>query len=137
MTAPRCPAHQTSVPSTGRWEVAFTGMPPSPNARLHYMARARSAKAWRQRARLYHVLLGARIPPLERVRITATLTRRTLGRADEDNDRARLKPLVDGLVDAGVIPNDTRGHIEWGPCLEAKGAPGVVLVVEALGGGEA
>lgn len=105
-------------------------MPPSPNARLHHMARARSAKHWRTLAH-YTAKLDD-IPALRRVRITAVLTRRTLGRADEDNDRARLKPLTDGLVDAGILPNDTRGFIEWGPCTEAKGRPGVRLIVEAL-----
>lgn len=118
-----------------RWVLEFDGMPPNPNARLHYMARARSAKHWRRLASLYHVLLGERIPPQQRVRLSLVFTRRTLGRADEDNDRARAKNLVDGLIDAGVIPNDTRGHIEWGPCTEEKGPPGVRLIIEALAAG--
>jgi hypothetical protein len=121
---------------SGRWTLRFDGMPPSPNARLHYMARARSAKHWRQIASLYYVTLGERIPPLQRVRLSLVFTRRTLGRADWDNDLARAKPLVDGLVDAGVIPDDRRANVEWGTVREAKGAPGVVLVVEALGGAE-
>lgn len=119
---------------SGRWELMLEEMPPGPNDRLHWAERARRARGYRAWAHLTARQLA--IPPCGRVRISATFTRRVVGRADEDNDRARLKNLADGLVDAGVIPNDTRGHIEWGPCLEAKGTPGVVLVVEALGGGE-
>lgn len=123
---------------SGRWELRFEGMPPNPNARLHHMARARSAKHWRQIA--YYLALSElrreRIPQLERARLSLVFTRRTVGRADEDNDLARAKPLVDGLVDAGILPDDTRAHVEWGTVLEEKGRPGVRLVIEALGGAE-
>lgn len=75
------------------------------------------------------------MPTLERVRISAVMERRSLGVADEDNDRSRLKPLVDGLRDAGVIANDTRGFVEWGTVTERRAGPdgpGVLLIVEAL-----
>ena len=111
-----------------RWVLRLDGMPPSPNARLHYMARARSAKHWRQLAAL--TAQREHVPPMPRVRVSAVLTRRRLGLADEDNDRARVKPIVDGIVDAGVISRDTRGHVEWGDVTEQRGAPGVVLIVE-------
>lgn len=46
--------------------------------------------------------------------------------------RARLKPLIDGLRDAGVIANDTRGFIEHGPVTEERGFVGVLLIVEEV-----
>lgn len=114
-----------------RWELLFDGMPPGPNARPNYHARARVTRYWRECAAVYarHVY---QVPPLPRVRLSAVFFRRTIGVADEDNDRARLKPLVDGLRDAGVIPNDTRGFVEWGAVTEVRGHPGVRLIVEAI-----
>jgi hypothetical protein len=58
-----------------------------------------------------------------------------LGTADEDNDRARIKPALDGLRDAGVIRIDTRGYVVWGEVTEQRAGPlglGVLLIVEAL-----
>lgn len=34
-------------------------------------------------------------------------------RRDQDNLVATLKPAIDGLVDAGLIPDDTPDHITW------------------------
>lgn len=109
-------------------------LPPGPNgSRGNPYEHARWVKDWRTagaNAAIQHLM-----PSLSRVRISAVLHRRALGTADEDNDRARLKPLVDGLRDAGVIPKDTRSHVVWGDVTEERAGPdgpGVVLIVEAL-----
>lgn len=113
-----------------KWELAFDGIPPGPNERMHWRSKAILARTWR-----FHGWLKATaqdIPPQERVRLSATFHRRNLGVADEDNDRARLKNVVDGIVEAGVVPKDTRNHITWGEVTEEHGEPGFVLVIEAL-----
>jgi hypothetical protein len=113
-----------------RWELVFEGIPPGPNHRMHWRQKAVLTQTWRHKAFL--LAKDARIPPQERVRISARFLRRSLGVADEDNDRSRLKPAVDGIVEAGVIPKDTRGHIVWGDVTEEHGKPGVVLVIETI-----
>ncbi len=105
-------------------------MPPGPNARLHWAQRAASTRAWRFETALKVKL--ADIPPLGRIRVSATFYRRRLGVADWDNDVARLKPVVDGLVAMGVVPTDTRAFVEWGAVTEARGAPGLELIVEEV-----
>ena len=128
---PATMAYLTVDELTGRrWELVFDRYPPSPNARMHFMAKASSNKFWRLDALIK--AMNAQIPRLQRIRISAVIIRRALGTADEDNDRARLKPVTDGLVDAGVIPNDRRGCIEWGPVNEERGKPGLRLIVEEM-----
>lgn len=47
----------------------------------------------------------------------------------------QIQPLVDGLRDAGVLKNDTRGFVVYGPCTEARAGsegPGILLTIESL-----
>jgi hypothetical protein len=114
-----------------RWELTFEGIPPGPNERMDHWKRARIAKAWRTNAGLK--ALEARIPlQAQGIRLSARFLRRRLGVADEDNDRARLKNCVDGIVDAGVIHRDTRKYVEWGTVTEEHGEPGFVLIIEGM-----
>src|SRR5262245_3969849 len=94
------------------------------------MARAKTAREWRALALLRCYL--ADVPKLHRIRISAVIYRRALGRADEDNDRARLVNVVNGIVSAGVVPDDTRAYIAWGPCQEARGAPALEVTIEEI-----
>lgn len=109
-------------------------MPPGPNgSRGNPFGHAKWVAEWREAS--WTMAKAAGYPPMQRVRLSAVFRRRALGTADEDNDRARLKPLVDGLRDAKVIPNDTRGYVEWGEVTEEHAGPegpGVLLIVEAL-----
>ncbi len=114
------------------WCLKFAGYPPGPNARLHWRHRAAITREWKEQAGVLVRLAG--IPPLERIRVSAIFYRRRLGVADEDNDVARLKPALDGIVAMGVVPTDTRAFVEWGTVAEARGAPGVELVIEEVSG---
>lgn len=96
--------------------LSFTlaGHPPSPNATLrqHFMVKARDRAAWRSAAH------GAALQamrdagngddyPLARVRIRVVLIVPDRRRRDPDNVVASAKNLIDGLVDAGVIRDDS------------------------------
>lgn len=52
---------------------------------------------------------------------------------DADNPVATLKPICDGLVDAGLVPDDTPEWIDKRPVqiVYRKGEPGVELHIEA------
>lgn len=107
--------------------------PPSANDRLHFRVKGPWIKEWREAAKT--LATDAGIPKLNRIRISAVVYRRALGVADEDNDRGRLKPLVDGLRDAKVIQKDTRAFIEYGHVMELHAdhrGPGILLIIEAL-----
>lgn len=105
-------------------------LPPSPNDRMHFRTKAPLIKAWREAA--CNAAKSAGIPQMARIRFSAVIYRTRLGHADEDNDRARCKYLLDGLRDAKVIANDTRGFIEHGTVTEEKGPVGVLLIVEGI-----
>jgi hypothetical protein len=113
------------------WTLRFEGsVPPGPNARPHWYTRAGTARQWKELALVRCYLQD--IPHLKRIRISAVIYRKRLGVADEDNDRARLKPVIDGIVAAGVVPNDTRQYVEHGPMTEVRGAPALVVIIEEL-----
>jgi hypothetical protein len=116
------------APTDAGWQADFVGVPPGPNERhVPYCLRAIKAD-WRELASV----AGGEMEPLDRAHIEVDFYRKRLGVADEDNDRCRLKPIIDGLVDAGVLRNDTRGYIKWGTVREVRGNPGFSLRVNRI-----
>lgn len=73
---------------------------------------------WRQKAaitadvRHATALLAARLPELGRCRVTLTWVVTTKHRRDADNLVPTLKAMCDGLVDAGVVEDDTPDLME-------------------------
>ena len=111
-------------------------LPPNINERraMHPMVEKKTVAYWREgvprEVRRQH---GMR--PLKRARISAVIYRRNLGVADASGDAERIKPLVDGLVDAGVLPNDRRSEVEYGEITEEHigyRGMGVLLIVEEV-----
>ncbi|WP_136314342.1 hypothetical protein [Actinomyces procaprae] len=89
----------------GEW-IASNG----PAGRLHWAEKARRVKALRERAGW--TARRARIPALQRARIDAYLHGRTRRRVDPANAYPTIKALVDGLVDAHVLPDDDSLHLD-------------------------
>lgn len=77
--------------------------PLTENQRLHYALKARVTKDVRLTGRL----LTARLGPQPRVEVTLVWIVPDHRRRDEDNIVPTLKALCDGIVDAGVVPDDT------------------------------
>lgn len=72
---------------------------------------------------------------LQRARISAVIYRRSLNVADGSGDAERLKPLVDGLVEAGILKNDRRREVEYGEVREEHigyRGYGLLLIVQEL-----
>lgn len=91
--------------------LTFT-IPPSQwltaNGRYHWATKARATKALRQRARIE----AQRHTPLQTpVHTTAIIGYKTAGRADPANANPTVKALIDGIVDAGIIPDDDARHL--------------------------
>lgn len=116
----------------------------SPNGRAHYMAVARARKELRQATWIWaRQARAAWHDPIDPARVTLTLqqTRKKPRDGyyrphDRDNAMAALKPVFDGIKDAGLIVDDTAEHIEpvveieW---VEELADEGIAVKVEPAG----
>ena len=90
------------------------------NQRLHWAAKAKLSRAWRDAARhaafdrpeLEAEFDDGHLPPSI---VTVHLPVKGNRRRDPHNWFPTIKPIVDGLVDAGLWPDDTP---EWVRCME-------------------
>jgi len=82
----------------------WTKAPLSMNDRLHHIVKAKKVAELRA---LMHAS-ARHIPELDRVEVHLIQFVNTRRRRDDENLVATLKPLCDGLVDAEVVPDDTR-----------------------------
>lgn len=79
--------------------------PLSMNDRMHWRPKSQWTKTLRQTSFL--LARQARIPALGSCSVQLLWTPPDRRRRDEENPMATLKPLADGLVDAGVVVDDT------------------------------
>jgi crossover junction endodeoxyribonuclease RusA len=84
--------------------------PMSLNDRHTWQQKARLKKPYREAAHL--LARQQKIPACQRVRVTLIYTPRDRRRRDPLNLVATLKLVEDGLVDAGVVPDDTPEYLE-------------------------
>lgn len=108
-------------------------LPPNQNDRLHHMVKAKIMADWRQAS--CAAAIEHQLPHLQRVKISAIIHRKVVGRADITGDYDRIKAPVDGLVDAKVIPDDRRSFVEYGTIEEQKQDArglGITLIIEPL-----
>jgi hypothetical protein len=84
-------------------------LPPSQNARQHYMAHAKAMKEARERARdaATDAVAAAEWQPPPRAEVHAWVIVPDERKRDIDNAVASLKPYLDGLVDGGVLKGDS------------------------------
>lgn len=90
------------------------------NDRLHYMERARRVAELRRRGYLF--ARSAKLPHLVRARLDVEVVRpRRVG--DVANWHPTVKALLDGMVDAGVLTDDSDRYLS-GPFLHAASETG-------------
>ncbi len=93
--------------------LSFPWFPPevAPNWTGHHMKKARATKAYRERCGWE--CHATRHPPLLKSPVLATTTFHvdSKRRYDLDNLDASLKPLWDGVVDAGILVDDSSEHL--------------------------
>lgn len=115
------------------------GWPPGPNDRLHWAARNRRTREWRQR--VYAAAITARVPRLKRATVSVVF-HTAKGRAmDADNATARCKAVYDGLTGCfpgntfmpGILEDDDATHMVRGPVTEIRdGKRSIEIIVEAI-----
>jgi len=102
-------------------EILVIVLPPpprvlSPNSMIASLGgrfkKAAAAKKYRRLAK--EAILAEQIEsaPWERATVQAAFYRKTKRRRDPDNDNASLKSAYDGIVDAGLIPDDDYDHLQ-------------------------
>lgn len=102
------------------------------NQRLHHHAKAKLTRAWREAVPREIVCYKRPLHP--RAHITVTIRFATNHRRDVGNYYPTAKAIVDGLVDAGVLPDDNDAHV-IGPDMRREypnGEPRVTVRIEAL-----
>jgi hypothetical protein len=92
-----------------------------------FHARRHTVAAWRAAGRDHAE--RAEVPPLRAVRVIAELCFRDRRRRDPCNYGDTAKPCIDGLVDAGVVPDDSAAYV-LGPDMRL----GPVLLPDPLSG---
>lgn len=100
----------------GTLRIQIPGRPPTPNARFgNRFAQASATKRWRADARLIALDVvnrsGWRAPSRARLLITFIVPDNRP--RDTDNLVSSVKPLIDGLVDAGALIGDKSSVLEW------------------------
>lgn len=127
----------TSPSSSWTMKMSWTKPPLSLNQRLHHHAKGRVTKEIREetflRAKFHKLPKGC-----ERVRVTLIYRPIDLGRRrDAINLTPTLKAIEDGLVDYGLVPDDTPQYIDPVmplilPPLEGQKIAQIVVLVERL-----
>ena len=94
-------------------QLPYSTPPLTLNGRQHWATKATAIREVRGTvATLARVL---RIPACQRIHVELHYVPRDSRRRDQDNIVATLKPCIDGLVDAGVIPDDSPQYVTWVP----------------------
>lgn len=120
-----------------RWVLELPALEPlSLNDRRHPMQRHSLSKRWKKSA--WVCALDAQVPPLAFARVRLHYLAPDRRRRDADNLAATSKPVVDGLRDAGVIPDDDTEHIDHlmpaihAPTEDGPSGPRWWLVIDEL-----
>ena len=101
-----------------------------PNARVHYHARGRAVKQYRGLARVLARSAMTGTPRWTAATVGATWYFPTQRRRDRDNLLASLKAAFDGLVDAGLLADDSGlQHLPHKTIVERGCEPRVVLTI--------
>lgn len=98
------------------------------NDRRHRMAEAKLVKEWRESA--YSAAVGIE-PFTEQVHITAHIWKPRAGRYDAGNLYPTAKACVDGLVDRGILADDSNRFVV-GPDMRHGGKGPAALVLTIL-----
>ena len=109
----------------------YTAPPLTLNGRQHWASKARGVREVRGTvATLARVL---HIPACQRIHVTLHYVPRDGRRRDADNLVGTLKPCIDGLVDARIVPDDSPEYLTWSPPVidpPDSNEPHLYLVIE-------
>lgn len=124
-------------PSVRQWTVTIPAPAPwlNANGRQDLRRQTPDRRAWRDAGKVH--AWRVRLPKLQRIHLLTTLHFPDRRRRDPHNYYPTLKALVDGLVDYGLVPDDSHQYligpdVRLGEALAGKGLGEVVLTVTDL-----
>ena len=85
----------------------------SPNKRLHYMQLYKAKRNAKDEAMALVLRQGRPAVPYQQAHITITWVAKDKRRRDPDNLFASMKPYIDGLVNVGLIVDDSATHVSY------------------------
>ena len=96
---------------TGQWSLSHNERPITANKHrnLHYTERGRYNKSWRYA--FWALATDAKVPACQVIEITVHQAQAKGTLPDTMASAPTVKAAIDGLVDAGVIPDDTGKHL--------------------------
>lgn len=103
-------------------ELGYTSPPLSLNSRDHWATRHR--KVQKLRSEVAVLARHHKVPACERVAVALVWQPRDRRRRDGDNPFPTIKSAVDGLVDAGVVPDDDHSRVTHQGVIFAEREPG-------------
>lgn len=116
---------------TRTWDIRlpYTRPPLSLNDRMHWATKARLTKEIRAYVR---EACTYRVPDLTRAHVVLHWVPRDRRRRDTDNPFPTLKAAIDGIRDAGVVPDDSSEYVTSAVVLDPPQPkdPHVYLVIE-------
>lgn len=99
------------APTQGRkWTVTYKARPISLNASYGHHRKERTAHVIEWRNTFWALAKESKVPRLEAITVTV-VTKLNGPMQDIGNDYVSAKAAIDGLVQAGVIANDTGDHL--------------------------
>ena len=105
----------------------------SPNKRLHYMALYKAKAAAKMDAVMLILAQGKPPRPYEKAHITITWVAKDKRRRDIDNLFAAMKAYIDGLVESGLLADDSADHVSYTLRYERGTRNNTIIVVEEIG----
>jgi len=115
------------------WELSFEGVRPwtvNKERKMHYHTRAKNVKLFREA--FCELATDAEIPELQSMCIEATPVLSDNRLQDTAACNGAVKAAIDGIVDAGIVPDDSNEWLKWVkfyPCLVKKGTNGLIVKV--------
>lgn len=100
------------------------------NDRDHWRVTSPIRKNWREKGELLGIKARVKDLGWQHAQIDAYIHRPISSRSDAGNFYPTVKPIIDGLIDAGLLPDDNDDHLA-GPFLHKgeKGPYAVTLVI--------
>ena len=105
----------------------------SPNKRLHYMELYRAKESAKLDTILLVLAQGKPPRPYEKAHITITWVAKDKRRRDTDNLFSSMKAYIDGLVEAGLIEDDSAMHVGYTLRYERGTRDNTIIKVEETG----
>jgi len=116
--------------TTYRLALPWSRPPLTENSRLHHFPKAKLIREIRETGGW--LVKQAKIPPVGFCEVTLVWVPSCARNRDDDNPTPTIKALADGIVDAGIVPDDSTKHMRRNPTVidEPSKNPGMWLIIE-------